>query len=104
MQGKYWPVLDAMFEAQPLWAAHDNPRPELIWNHVGATGIDIAKAKSALQDPIIAEVLRKDMADVVTLKVTKTPQFFVNGKPLLDFGPEQLKELVRSETRLAYGK
>ncbi|HQR75959.1 MAG TPA: thioredoxin domain-containing protein [Burkholderiaceae bacterium] len=104
LQGKYWPVLDAMFESQSVWAAHDNPRPELIWNFLGATGLDIAKAKADMQDPRITEILNRDMADVRALKVTKTPSFFVNGKPLLDFGPEQLRQLVRSETRLVYGQ
>lgn len=104
IQGKYWPVLEAMFESQPVWAAHDNPRPELIWNYLGATGLDIAKAKADTQDARITEILELDKADLARLKVTKTPTFFVNGKPLLDFGPEQLKELVQSEARLAYGK
>jgi hypothetical protein len=29
-------------------------------------------------------------------------EFFVRGKPLTQFGPEQLRALVKSETRLAY--
>lgn len=44
------------------------------------------------------------MADGKTLKVTRTPGFFVNGKPLTDFGADQLKALVASEVSIAYGK
>jgi len=104
LQGKYWQALDAVLSSQSMWASHDNPRPELVWNIIGATGVDIAKAKADLQDPKITEALRLDKGDLVALKVTKTPEFFVNGKPLPTFGPEQLKALVKSETRLAYGK
>jgi protein-disulfide isomerase len=104
LQGKYWQALDAVLSSQSMWASHDNPRPELVWNIIGATGVDIAKAKADLQDPKITEALRLDKGDLVALKVTKTPEFFVNGKPLPTFGPEQLKALVKSETRLAYGQ
>ena len=104
LQNVYWPVLEAMLAAQPVWASHERPQPELIWDHIKETGIDIAKAKADVNDPRIATILKQDMADVATLKVTGTPSFFVNGKPLIDFGPDELKELVRKEVRVAYGK
>lgn len=40
------------------------------------------------------KVVAQDLADARTLKVTKTPEFFVNGRPLSSFGFEQLKSLV----------
>lgn len=104
LQGKYWQALEAVLASQSMWASHDNPRPELVWNIIGTAGVDIAQAKADLQNPKIAEALRLDREDLVALKVTKTPEFFVNGKPLPQFGPEQLKALVKSETRLAYGQ
>ena len=39
-----------------------------------------------------------------TLGVRKTPQFFVNGKPLVSFGLPQLKKLVADEVALQYGE
>ena len=33
------------------------------------------------------------------LKVNRTPSFFVNGMPLLDFGAAQLKALVDQEIK-----
>jgi hypothetical protein len=29
LQGLFWPVMEATLKAQPVWAAHDKPRPEL---------------------------------------------------------------------------
>ena len=104
LQGKYWEALEAVLASQSMWASHDNPRPELVWNIIGTAGVDIAQAKADLQNPKITEALRLDREDLVALKVTKTPEFFVNGKPLPQFGPEQLKALVKSETRAAYGQ
>ena len=37
------------------------------------------------------------MQDLTSLGVTKTPTFFVNGRSLLNFGPEQLAALVAEE-------
>ena len=104
LQGKYWQALDAVLASQSMWASHDNPRPELVWNIIGTAGVDIAQAKADLENPKITEALRLDREDLVALKVSKTPEFFVNGKPLPLFGPDQLKALVKSETRLAYGQ
>lgn len=30
-QGKYWETLERAMAAQPQWAAHDRPQPELVW-------------------------------------------------------------------------
>jgi len=100
----YWPVLEAMLKSQPQWASHDHPQPELIWQFVADTGVDIARAKGDANDPVIKQRLEQDMADVVTLKIAKTPSFFVNGKPLIDFGPDQLKKMVEAAVGTAYGQ
>ena len=93
-QGKYWEVLEKTLETQPQWAAHDNPNPELIWELIASTGLDVAKAKAAADSPEIDQLLKQDVADMKALKVDRTPGFFVNGTPLLDFGAPQLKALV----------
>jgi protein-disulfide isomerase len=104
LQGKYWQALDAVLSSQDTWASHDKPRPDLVWDIVAAAGVDIEKAKADMDSPKISEALALDQRDLVALKVKKTPTFFVNGKPLPQFGPDQLKALVKSETRLAYGQ
>jgi hypothetical protein len=39
----------------------------------------------------------QEVADVKADNVRQTPTFFVNGQPLVDFGPQQLADLVRSK-------
>jgi protein-disulfide isomerase len=41
--------------------------------------------------------MARDLADVTTMNVTMTPEYFVNGKPLPKFGFEELKKLVDDE-------
>ena len=50
----------------------------------------------------VLENVQQDVADGQLLGVTKTPSFFVNGKPLVRFGYEQLRDLVEAELRNAY--
>lgn len=104
IQNLYWPVLEAILKSQPIWASHDKPQPELIWDLIKDTGIDIAKAQADARDPGIRKTLEIDSADVEALKVTRTPGFFVNGKPLADFGIDQLKALVDREVAANYGQ
>ena len=99
LQGKYWEALEKTMAFQPQWAAHDNAQPELIWELISHIGLDVAKAKSEANSPVIHELLRQDVADMTALKVDRTPGFFVNGTPLRDFGEAQLKALVDQELK-----
>jgi protein-disulfide isomerase len=100
-QGKYWEVLERALAAQPQWAAHDHPQPEMIWNLIGDVGLDMAKARADANGPAIDQLLRQEIADMQALKVDRTPGFFVNGTPLHDFGEAPLKALVEQEVRRA---
>ncbi len=52
--------------------------------------------------PEIAKLIEQDLADAKTLNVRKTPELFVNGKPLPSFGYDQLIELVGTELQANY--
>ncbi len=99
LQGKYWEALEQTMASQPRWAAHDHPQPELIWELIADIGLDVAKAKSEANSPVIDQLLKQDVADMKALKVDRTPGFFVNGTPLRDFGEAQLKALVDQEIK-----
>jgi len=101
-QGKYWEALEVMFNSQPYWASHHNPQPQLLWQYLPTAGLDMVQLKNDMNDPEIAERIKQDLADAKTLNVRKTPEFFVNGKPLPSFGYEQLTALVNSELRSNY--
>ena len=104
MQGQdlYWKSLEAILANQPTWAEHGRPNPQLIWDYLGGTGLDIQKARQDMNDVRIAELLKQDAKDLATLKVNKTPSFFINGKPLKEFGPNGLRAQVGNEIRDVY--
>ncbi len=101
-QGKYWETLEVMYKTQPHWASHHNPQPQLIWKFLPNAGLDLNKIRNDMNDPEIAKLIQQDLADAKTLNVRKTPGFFVNGKPLLRFGRNQLQQLVESEINAYY--
>jgi protein-disulfide isomerase len=99
IQGKFEPVLEALLEKQPVWASHSAPDLTKAWEFARAAGLDVERARGDALSSSIDLVLKQDMADVKANNVRQTPTFFVNGKPLPSFGPQQLGDLVRSEVR-----
>lgn len=104
MQGQdmYWKSLEAILANQATWAEHGRPNPQLVWDYLGGIGLDIQKAKQDMNDARIAELLKQDAKDLATLKVNKTPSFFINGKPLKEFGPNGLRAQVENEIGSLY--
>lgn len=103
-QGKFWETLELMYKSQPAWASHHQPQPELLWGFLAEAGVDLERLNKDLQSPELAKVVEQDLADARTLGVTKTPGFFVNGKPLVQFGYAELEQLVQAEVAAAYPK
>jgi protein-disulfide isomerase len=93
-QGKFWPALEALLAAQADWAPHHKPQVALVWKHLEGLGLNLEQVRADMTAPEIISVIAQDLADARALNVTKTPEFFVNGKPLPSFGYEPLKQLV----------
>lgn len=103
-QNLYWQSLEAVLLSQPEWADHGAPQIDKIWPYLKAIGLDVDKAKADMKSPAIESVLKQDMADVAAFQVQKTPTFFVNGKPLLNFSEDALRTLIKKEIVVTYGK
>lgn len=93
-QGKFWPALEALFASQADWSPHHAPQVDLVWRNLEGLGLNPEQMRADMAAPEIARVIAQDLDDARTLNVTKTPEYFVNGKPLPSFGYEQLKRLV----------
>ncbi len=96
-QDLFEPVLEALLEAQPVWANHGQPRIEAAWEAAAATGLDLERAREDANAPEVLARLAQERADVETIGVAQTPTFFVDGRPLMDFGAEPLLEMVRTQ-------
>lgn len=96
-QGKYQTVLEAVLAAQPAWADHGQPDIDTAFKVAEQAGLDMAKARQDMEKPGMQALLQQDGEDLTALQVTKTPTFFVNGRSLPSFGPDQLAALVADE-------
>lgn len=103
IQDKFLPVLEKLLFEQPAWAVHGQPDMEKAWSLAGEAGLDVAKAKIDAKSPGVVAVLNQDTADMNAINLEGTPTFFVNGKPLTSFGPQQLQDLVAAEVKAAEG-
>lgn len=93
-QGKFWPALEAVMSTQADWAPHHTAQADLVWRHLEGLGLDLKKMKADMTSPEIALLIAQDLEDARVLNVTKTPEYFVNGRPLPRFGYEELVTLV----------
>lgn len=103
-QDKYWQTLEALLSSQSGWTQHHTARIDLVWPHLEGTGLDLDRLKNDMSAPEIVRLIEQDLSDAKTLGVTKTPEFFVNGRPLPSFGFEQLQKLVDDALKADKGK
>ena len=93
-QRLFWPALERLLATQAEWAPHHTPQVALAWKHLEGLGLNLEQMQFDMTAPEIANVIAQDLEDARALNVTRTPEYFVNGKPLPSFGYEQLKRLV----------
>jgi len=101
-QDKYWEALEAVFASQERWAVNHRVYPERVWPALEGIGLDLERVRREMNAADIAARMEKDTEDARTLNVTKTPEYFVNGRPMPRFGLEELQGLVKEELRNAY--
>lgn len=93
-QGKFWETLEALYAAQETWVIHHRVEPDRMWDALAGVGLDMERVRQDMNAPGITALIAQDMADADALQVAKTPEFFVNGRPMPSFGYEQLQALV----------
>jgi len=96
-QGKFWLALEALLAAQTDWAREHQAHLDLVWRHLANLGLNLEQLRADMDSPATARVIAQDLEDARVLNVTKTPEFFVNRRPLPSFGYDQLKESVGKE-------
>lgn len=93
-QNKFWPALEALLAAQDDWVENHTAQVDRIWKPLEGIGLDLERVRADMAAPETAAVIAQDLKDAVALEVTRTPEFFVNGKGLTVFGYDELRQLV----------
>jgi protein-disulfide isomerase len=96
-QDKYWETLEALLSSQNQWVRNHVVMPEQIAPAIAGVGLDMTQLEADMNSVEVLRRIEKDRNDAVTLKVSATPEYYVNGRPLPSFGREQLANLVREE-------
>ena len=102
LQNKYWETLEAVYKTQSMWTANHRAQPEKLWFLLGDVKLDFKRLENDMKTAAVLNTIKMDISDAEQLNVTKTPGFFVNGKPLINFGLEPLQRLIQSEIDANY--
>ncbi|HJR76783.1 MAG TPA: thioredoxin domain-containing protein, partial [Nitrospiraceae bacterium] len=76
-QGKFWAYHDLLFEQQ---------QPGLGWDVIQLArqaGTDLSEFSRCIDARHYAEEIEHDLRDALSLGITSTPTFFINGHPLV---------------------
>ena len=96
-QNKYWETLETLLASQQQWTQHHTVQPENIGPAIASVGLDMEQLMADMNSMEVLARMEQDKKDSIFLKVSATPEYFVNGRPLPSFGQQQLANLVREE-------
>jgi protein-disulfide isomerase len=96
-QNKYWETLETLLATQQQWTQHHTVQPENIGPAIASVGLDMEQLLADMNSMDVLARMERDKKDSIFLKVSATPEYFVNGRPLPSFGQQQLANLVREE-------
>jgi len=96
-QDKYWQTLEALLGSQQQWVQNHVVQPDRIGPAIAGVGLNMEQLTADMNSMQVLERIEQDKKDSILLKVSATPEYFVNGRPLPEFGQQQLADLVRDE-------
>jgi len=103
LQGQFWPAVKLLFAKQENWVDHHVSNPQSALAGLKTLPlIDHKQLDIDWQSEKVAKTIAQDIKDGETLQVRATPQFFVNDKPLVVFGYQELVDLIEEAVAEAY--
>lgn len=99
LQNKYWEYLEIVMFRQPEWASHAAPRPDLLLTYAPMVGLNVDKLKADAASAEIRTRISQDERDGNQLGANRTPTFFINGRPLMRLGYNELREAVQAQLK-----
>jgi len=98
-QDKYWQTLEALLASQRQWVQNHTVQPDKIGPAIAGVGLNMEQLMADMNTVQVMQRIEQDKKDSILLKVSATPEYFINGRPLPSFGQQQLADLVREELR-----
>jgi protein-disulfide isomerase len=94
LQGKFFPALELLFSNQQRWVVNHVSQPDRALGILMGMALDHDRLKADMNGPAVTQAIDEDIRAGKALGVQATPEFFVNGRPLPEWGYEQLERLV----------
>lgn len=94
-QQKYWQTLEALYAVHSLWVVNNVANRAELWRAIDLVGLNIEQMKAEIDRPELAQRVEQDKMDANALRVMRTPEFFVNARPVPRIGIGALHMLVR---------
>ncbi len=80
-QGKFFEMMDALYLNQKEWEALPNPQ-SVYEKYAGELKLDLEKFKKDQQDPALKKKIEAERDEGISIGVSGTPSFFVNGEKI----------------------
>jgi protein-disulfide isomerase len=96
-QDKYWETLEALLMSQRQWVTNHVVQPDRVLPAIAQVGLNVEQLMTDMNTAEVSQRIEQDKQDAVLLRVSATPEYFVNGRSLPSFGQQQLLDLVREE-------
>jgi protein-disulfide isomerase len=86
VQGKFWPVQDALFRTQQQWSnlADAQPAFEALASEAGA---DVDALRACVKSGVMQPLIQADAERASSAGAQSTPTFFVGGRPVIGAQP-----------------
>ena len=102
LQGKFFPALELLFSNQRRWVVNHTSQPDRVLGILKGMTLDHDKLQADMNGPAVSQAITEDVQAGQALGVRATPEFFVNGRPLPEWGYEQLERLVERTVKENY--
>ena len=98
-QDKYWQTLEALLMSQRQWVQNHTVQPDRVGPALAGVGLNMEQLTADMNTVEVMQRIEQDKKDSIVLKVSATPEYFVNGRSLPSFGQQQLADLIREELK-----
>jgi len=92
-----WQTLEALLASQRQWTQNHTVQADKIIPAIVGVGLNMEQLMVDMNSMEVLLRIEQDKKDAILLRVSATPEYFVNGRPLPSFGQRQLADLVREE-------
>lgn len=92
-QGKFMEMGAKLFATQQDWVSADNT-DQIFINDAKDLGLDTNKFSQDLKSPTLSDKVKRDYQDAISLKISSTPTFFINGEQMTGATYDTLKQKI----------